>query len=146
MPVSPVGMLDGDSGGPRLGTLDGDSGAPVSPMGVLDGDSGGPRLGTLEWGQGCPCVTCRDVGWGHGGPRTHWKSLIELGTSGGTERWLGRGAGMKASRVGGISVVTVTEGHQRCLTLGHGMGTTMSPRSGDIDGDQDGGAGHRAER
>ena len=28
----------------------------------------------------------------------------------------------------------------------HGMGTTMSPRCGDVDGDQDGGAGHRAER
>ena len=27
-----------------------------------------------------------------------------------------------------------------------GVGTTMSPRSGDVDGDQDGGAGHRAER
>ena len=27
----------------------------------------------------------------------------------------------------------------------HGMGTTVSPRSGDMDGDQDGGAGHGAE-
>ena len=134
------------SGGIAIATVDPMEVALLSHMrGHWRGPTLGHGMGTTRsnlvgWGQRCP----QDLGM------STVTKMAELGTE----------------QSGGISITTVDP--MEVTLLSHvrgtlersifgpwdgdnqvqpqGMGTTMTPRSGDVNGDQDGGVGHRAER